>query len=381
MSARDKRTNREKAREKAMLKTGRFPALPEEPVIRPEEIEVVHMSNEDLKDIPEDEPWDFDVGVNKEFFDHLETMFNRIHKQKNNKQLVDDLRMFVGSAHNVLTMDRFVLQQLGMNHLDAMLMDLTMDVCRITDRTSYGDRPKIGRLDVASPYIASNFLGLKEESFYLFCINAHGNMKSRFLLNRGIEDRALLSIQTLMVEVLRADPHAVLVAHNHPGGTLRPSQADIEATHAIINALTVLHVPLVDHLIVANGKVVSMRENGLLPECVWANQPANNHLLRNWLKPTPPKKPPKPKELTREQIIAKREKERKRMRNQLHQNMQLARGEYRRSMKQAEGALQRYRGYIAQELEDQQWEMRRIQRQHQREQMALRRLRSRKKEK
>ena len=66
---------------------------------------------------------------------------------------------------------------------------------------------------------------------------------------------------------LRALHHhaaAVVLAHNHPSGTVQPSAADIALTHNLRTALGLLDVRVLDHIIVAPGEALSMAEKGLL---------------------------------------------------------------------------------------------------------------------
>jgi DNA repair protein RadC len=86
--------------------------------------------------------------------------------------------------------------------------------------------------------------------------------------------RETLSIGTL--NTTRTHPREVLhpairhlalgfvLAHNHPSGTLQPSQDDIEFTRAIRRAAEIMGVELYDHLIVATGGYTSLKERGLL---------------------------------------------------------------------------------------------------------------------
>ncbi len=55
---------------------------------------------------------------------------------------------------------------------------------------------------------------------------------------------------------------AILLAHNHPSGHLEPSEADIALTKRIAEAGKVIGIPLLDHVIVAGGGYVSLRERG-----------------------------------------------------------------------------------------------------------------------
>ena len=58
--------------------------------------------------------------------------------------------------------------------------------------------------------------------------------------------------------------NGVVLAHNHPSGSVRPSKEDMELTKTMQEALGVIDVIVRDHIIVAQGKYLSMAEEGLL---------------------------------------------------------------------------------------------------------------------
>jgi cation transport regulator ChaC len=67
--------------------------------------------------------------------------------------------------------------------------------------------------------------------------------------------------------VLRALHHqsaAVVLAHNHPSGSVQPSRADEALTHNLKASLALVDVRVLDHIIVGHGQTLSMAEHGLL---------------------------------------------------------------------------------------------------------------------
>ena len=57
---------------------------------------------------------------------------------------------------------------------------------------------------------------------------------------------------------------SIIVAHNHPSGSLKPSLEDIQITKNIKNAGEILNVTLLDHLIIGDNSFFSFAEEGLL---------------------------------------------------------------------------------------------------------------------
>jgi DNA repair protein RadC len=65
-------------------------------------------------------------------------------------------------------------------------------------------------------------------------------------------------------EALRLNASAVLLVHCHPSGNAEPSQADERLTQALTQALQLVDVRVLDHLIVAGHTILSMAEQGLM---------------------------------------------------------------------------------------------------------------------
>ena len=65
--------------------------------------------------------------------------------------------------------------------------------------------------------------------------------------------------------LVRAASHSVLLVHNHPGGELRPSAADLKLTQRLVELGELLGIPVLDHLIVTDEGMCSLAGLGLLP--------------------------------------------------------------------------------------------------------------------
>lgn len=291
---------------------------------------------------PETPDPDEDPEFRKQVLDQLEFMLHHIHKSRDHSQLMNTLRTRMCSAHALMHMDSYTMQYLGMNHLDAFFFGNFLSMCRGIETRGFGEHPRIARLSEARDYIAANFHHLEVERFYLFCVNHHGKLKIRFLLNQGTEDRALLSISQLMSYVLHEKPLGVIVAHNHPQQNPMPSREDIACTIRIIQALFPLRVPLLDHLVVTDEEVVSIRENGFIPEREWMMQVEKNFLLRDWFLPPLQPKPRKPKMRTPEEERKRVERELRYARSRRLRKMDKAMRMYRHHTKNANRCMAVY---------------------------------------
>lgn len=83
-------------------------------------------------------------------------------------------------------------------------------------------------------------------------------------LARGTLAQAPVYPREVVREALRHHAAAIILAHNHPSGLAQPSAADLELTRQLRQALALVDVRLIDHLIVAGGQVVSLAQMGLM---------------------------------------------------------------------------------------------------------------------
>ena len=108
-------------------------------------------------------------------------------------------------------------------------------------------------------------LGAREyESFCcIFLTNRHRVIEFVELF-RGTIDGASVHPREVVKEALLRNSAAVIFAHPHPSGVAEPSQADELITRRLREALALMDIRVLDHLIVAGSEVVSLAERGLI---------------------------------------------------------------------------------------------------------------------
>jgi DNA repair protein RadC len=83
-------------------------------------------------------------------------------------------------------------------------------------------------------------------------------------LFRGTIDGASVYPREVLKEALKMNAAAVIFAHNHPSGIADPSQADLDITRILKDALALVDIRVLDHLIIAGGDTVSFAERGVI---------------------------------------------------------------------------------------------------------------------
>lgn len=124
-----------------------------------------------------------------------------------------------------------------------------------------GPRPR-----VTSPAEALAHLGflaaLSRERLVVLCLDGRSGLLSRETIAIGAVNAVSASPRDVLEPVIRRGGLRFVVAHNHPSGDPSPSADDIAFTRRVDRAARLLGLQLLDHLVVARGGVVSLREEG-----------------------------------------------------------------------------------------------------------------------
>ena len=121
----------------------------------------------------------------------------------------------------------------------------------------------------SSPLAVKEFLqlsiGMKEHEVFvvLFLDSQHALISSEEMF-RGTLSQTSVSPREVVKAALRLNAGSVILAHNHPSGMAEPSRADEFLTQTLKQALALVDVRVLDHVIVAGGIAVSFAERGLL---------------------------------------------------------------------------------------------------------------------
>jgi DNA repair protein RadC len=108
---------------------------------------------------------------------------------------------------------------------------------------------------------------LRDRPYEVFCLLYLDN-RHRLIgfdeLFRGTIDGASVHPREVVRQALRRNAAAVILAHNHPSGVAEPSQADELITLRLRDALALVDIRVLDHLIVGGSRCVSLAERGVL---------------------------------------------------------------------------------------------------------------------
>jgi len=122
----------------------------------------------------------------------------------------------------------------------------------------------LGSPDLARDYLRVSLGSREHEVFVIVMLDAQHRLIEVLELFRGTIDGAAVYPREVVKETLARNAAAVIFAHNHPSGVAEPSAADRGLTERLKNALSVVDVSVLDHLVVTGEDVVSFAERGWL---------------------------------------------------------------------------------------------------------------------
>lgn len=113
-------------------------------------------------------------------------------------------------------------------------------------------------------YLTTRLGALEHEVFCCLYLDTRHRLIDFVELFRGTIDGASVHPREVVKEALSRNAAAVIIAHNHPSGVAEPSQADELITRRLRDALAIVDIRVLDHLVIAGPDAISFAERGLL---------------------------------------------------------------------------------------------------------------------
>lgn len=127
------------------------------------------------------------------------------------------------------------------------------------------------KMKITSPEQAAAFFvpllsGKKDrESFMVAFLDSGNNIIHSSEVSKGTVSQAMVYPREVLKQALASDCTSIILAHNHPGGSLMPSVEDKAMTQRLVDVFHPLDIKIHDHIIVADTKYTSMAEKGMMP--------------------------------------------------------------------------------------------------------------------
>jgi DNA repair protein RadC len=100
-----------------------------------------------------------------------------------------------------------------------------------------------------------------QEEFKMLLLNNSNEVLGIHTLSKGSTRGTVVDLKLLFVIALKSNATGIIISHNHPSGTLKPSSSDLELTKRIKKSGELLDIKLLDHLIITKDEFYSLSDN------------------------------------------------------------------------------------------------------------------------
>jgi DNA repair protein RadC len=170
-----------------------------------------------------------------------------------------------GSLRDLMSADqRSCLAQVGIGPARYSVLQAALELARRHYRETLRVGPALTATAATRAFLLAQ---LRDRCYEVFCclyLDNHHRLIAFEEMFRGTIDGASVHPREVVRQALSHNAAAVILAHNHPSGVSEPSKADELITHRLKDALALIDVRVLDHLIVGDGRCSSLVEKGML---------------------------------------------------------------------------------------------------------------------
>ncbi len=196
----------------------------------------------------------------------LEMLFFYVHAQKNTNEIGHALIEQFDSLKGVLDADYTDLIQVkGVGERGAVLLKLVSQLLKAY-HSSETQNLSLKHVDERCGFFYDQLYTEIQEVVLLACLDDQLRLKRLLEIGRGMPDHVEIDPQLLLKSALASGCTSFMLAHNHPKGLPVASYGDVRTTKTIAELFRTVHLRLVDHIITADGRSISMLDSGSFPQ-------------------------------------------------------------------------------------------------------------------
>jgi DNA repair protein RadC len=150
----------------------------------------------------------------------------------------------------------------GIGKTKAIQIMAAIELGRRMGRLRYDDRYIIRSPEDGAKYVMEDMRFLSQEHFVCLYLNTKNQVLHRQTIFIGSLNASIVHPREVYKEAFRRSAASIICIHNHPSGDPSPSKEDIEVTKRLSECGKIIGIELLDHLIIGDGKYVSLKEKG-----------------------------------------------------------------------------------------------------------------------
>jgi len=177
-------------------------------------------------------------------------------------------RILASVSNNLSELGRLSIPELmefkGIGEAKAICIAAAMELGRRRRAEAALERKKITSSGSVFEYVQPIIGELPHEEFWILYLNNSNKIIKSTQLSKGGITGTVVDVRLAFKEALQLGAVGIILAHNHPSGTLKPSQADIQLTKKLKTAGESLDIKVLDHLIITEKAYFSFADENML---------------------------------------------------------------------------------------------------------------------
>jgi DNA repair protein RadC len=153
----------------------------------------------------------------------------------------------------------------GVGKESAIVIKFIKEIAALYLMQKAKEKPQIACTSELFDFCRTAMGGKKDEEFCVIYLDAQNQIIEFETVQKGVANQAVVYPRQVLERALKRKASALILAHNHPSGHVRPSDADIRLTKTIQETARALDILVHDHIIIGENRFFSFREEGLMP--------------------------------------------------------------------------------------------------------------------
>jgi DNA repair protein RadC len=169
-----------------------------------------------------------------------------------------------GGLRGLFRMDTAELARIrGLGDAKAVRLKAALELGRRLAVLSPDDRPAVASPDDVANLLSIEMAALEQEQLRVVLLDTKHRILGMRTVYQGSVNQAQVRVAEVFRDAVRQNATAIVAVHNHPSGDPTPSAADVALTVELVRAGALLDIDLLDHLIIGQGRWVSLKQLGL----------------------------------------------------------------------------------------------------------------------
>jgi DNA repair protein RadC len=151
----------------------------------------------------------------------------------------------------------------GIGKAKAVSIVAALELGRRKDDMPIEERPALYSSKEVYKLMRSTYLDLQHEESWVLFVDSSLRLITKQMIGKGGQDFTPIDIRSVLRKGIECSARSLFLTHNHPSGTLEPSEADIALTERFVYAGAIMDIRITDHVIFTDKGYLSLMDEGI----------------------------------------------------------------------------------------------------------------------